>query len=349
MEEDILMYAEDMQCHELHMFLDEATGLKAIIAIHDTSLGPALGGCRCLPYSSSHAAIVDSIRLAQGMTYKAAISNLPLGGGKAVLMKPKHIHDREAYFRAFGRIIESLKGRYITAVDSGTSTEDMDIIATVTDHVTTTTHTMFTLADPSSLTAHGVRRGIQAAIKFKLNQDSLNDIHVAVQGLGHTGYSLVRELHNHGVKLTVFDINTQAMERCVKEFNVHTVQSLEEILALDCDVFAPCALGAIVNDQSIAELKAPIIAGSANNQLQDSKHGKILAERGVLYAPDYVINAGGLIYVAAQYSHITEDEALTKIEEIYDILMQIFIRAEQEKRPTNEIADMLAQERLKKR
>jgi leucine dehydrogenase len=347
MEHDILEYAAAMECHELHMQADEETGLKAIIAIHSTKLGPALGGCRCIEYPSTHEAAIDAIRLAQGMTYKAAISHLPLGGGKAVLLKPKVISNRTAYFKAVGRFVNSLNGRYITAVDSGTSIEDMDIIATETKHVATTTKTVFSVADPSSLTAFGVLRGMEAAIKHKLNRDTFQDIHVSIQGLGHAGYSLAKQLYEAGARLSVYDINANVLERAKTELRATIMPNLESLLTLKCDVFAPSALGAILNDQTIPHLKTSIVAGCANNQLEDPSHGEALMRRGILYAPDYVVNAGGLIYVAAQYDHITEEEAHKKIAAIYDTSMHIFKRADKEKRSTNEIADMIAKERLK--
>lgn len=348
MEIDILNYAKEMHCQELHMIVDEETGLQGIIAIHNTQLGPALGGCRCIPYPSTEAAVVDAIRLAQGMTFKAAVTNLPLGGGKSVLMKPDHIQDRVAYFKAVGRFIDSLNGRYITAVDSGTSPEDMDIIATETKHVLTTTHGVFSIADPSSLTAYGVMRGIEAAIKYRFDKNSLEGIHVAIQGLGHVGYSLASQLHAAGAKLTVYDINQRAVENAIIEFQASKAKSLEEIIKLKCDVFAPCALGGIINEKTIEELRAPIIAGCANNQLADPRNGITLAKKGILYAPDYVINAGALIYVAAEYSHSTEKEAKIQIDSIYDALTEIFTRASQENRSTSEIAYIIAMERLRK-
>lgn len=349
MQYDILEYALSMQCPELYMRVDEETNLKAIIAIHSTALGPALGGCRCIAYPSTAAAAIDAIRLAQGMTYKAAISNLPLGGGKMVLLKPKMIEDRTLYFKAAGRFVDSLQGRYITAVDSGTSVEDMDIVATVTKHVTTTTHGRFSVSDPGSLTARGVVRGIEAAVQYKFKQETLKGIHVTIQGLGHAGYHLAKQLQVLGADLSVYDNNPKIMERAKSELNVWAVSTLDALLGLECDVFAPCALGAIINDDSLSKLKASIIAGCANNQLAEPRHGALLTERGILYAPDYVVNAGALIYVAAQYDHITEKEALQKIEDIYETLMSIFKLAEKEKRPTYEIADFLAQQRLLKK
>lgn len=348
MEEDILRLAASMQCQELHMAIDEATGLRAVIAIHSTKLGPALGGCRCLEYPSTYAAVQDAVRLARGMTYKAAISNLPLGGGKTVLLKPKKIIDRVSYFRAFGRFLDNLNGRYITAVDSGTSTADMDAIALETQHVTnTTTHKLFSLADPSPMTAEGVVEGIRAAVKFKLKKNDLKGVRVTVQGLGHVGYSLVQQLSVLGAQMTVYDINPETMNRCHAEFGVVLVNTLEELLETPADVFAPCALGAILNDTNIPKIKAPIVAGAANNQLQDDKHGEMMMKAGILYAPDYVINAGGLIYVAGQYARSTESASRERVDAIYHTMMKIFERAEKEKKSTHVIADALVQEKLK--
>lgn len=349
MEQDILEYAAKMHCRELHMSVDLATGLKAVIAVHSTALGPALGGCRLIEYPSTTVAAIDAIRLAQGMTYKAAISNLPLGGGKMVILKPKHIPDRIAFFKAVGRAVNLLSGRYITAVDSGTSVEDMDIVATTTKFVTSTSKGSYTVADPSVLTARGVARGIEAAVKFKLGRNSLEGIHVTIQGVGHAGYHLAKELHQVGARITVFDIKPELMLRCVEEFSAKVAPDSDTLLSMPADVFAPSALGAILNDDTIPRINAPIVAGCANNQLAEQRHGKLLMERGILYAPDYAINAGGLIYVAGQHTHSTEQETKQNIENIYNILLEIFERAEREKRPTNEIADTIAQERVKKK
>lgn len=346
MEPDILDYAAAMNCPELHMTVDNETGLRAIIAIHSTVLGPALGGCRFLEYPSTHAAVIDAIRLAQGMTYKAAISNLPLGGGKMVILKPKEISDKVAFFKAVGRAVDLLRGRYITAEDSGTSVDDMDVVSLTTKHVVGTSKGRFTFADPSVLTAHGVEKGIRAAVHFQMGKDNLNGVHIAIQGVGHVGYKLAKELHNAGAKLTVFDIKPEAVQRCVSEFNAKVAPDFESIVSVPADVFAPCALGAVLNDQTIPLIQAPIVAGCANNQLQEPRHGEALKARGILYAPDYVINAGGLIYVAAEFAHLNEDSAYQSIENIYNSLMDIFTRSEQENRSTNDIADIIAQERV---
>lgn len=348
MEQDILQYAAKMQCPELHMFMDEPTGLRAVIAIHSTKLGPALGGCRCVEYPSTAAAAIDAIRLAQGMTYKAAISDLPLGGGKMVILKPKTIRDRVAFFKAVGRFVDTLHGRYITAVDSGTSVEDMDIVASITPHVTSTSKSIFSEPDPSPMTADGVYYGIRASVLHKLGKKSLEGIRVSIQGLGHAGYRLAEHLYEAKAKLTVYDIVPELMDRAVLELDAKTVNSLDELLATPADVFAPCALGGVVNDETMLKIQAPIIAGCANNQLEESYHGVQLMKRGILYAPDFVINAGGLIYVAAQYSHITEQAAKEKIEGIYEVLMEIFQRSEKEGKGTNEIADAIALENLQK-
>jgi len=349
MEQDILEYAAKMHCRELHMSVDLATGLKAVIAVHSTALGPALGGCRLFEYASTTAAAIDAIRLAQGMTYKAAISNLPLGGGKMVILKPKQISDRVAFFKAVGRTVNLLSGRYITAVDIGTSVEDMDIVATTSKFVTCTSTGLFTIADPSALTARGVLRSIQAAVKFKLGKNTLERLHVTIQGLGHAGYHLAKELHESGARLTVFDVKPELVQKCVKEFSAMVAPDFNTLLSLKADVFAPCALGAILNDDTIPRIRAPIVAGCANNQLAEPRHGRELMDRGILYAPDYAINAGGLIYVSGQHTRSTEAETKQNIENIYNTSLEIFERAEREKRSTNEIADIIAQERVKKK
>jgi leucine dehydrogenase len=248
--------------------------MRAIVAIHSTKLGPALGGCRFIEYPNTNAAIIDALRLARGMSYKAAISDLAFGGGKAVIIKPKGAFDRTALFKAFGRFVEELGGRYITAKDSGTTLEDMDIIATITNYVSSTSE----MVDPSPFTAHGVRRGIEAAVKFQLGKDSLDGLRVAIQGVGYVGHYLAAELHALGAKLIVADTDTAAVTRCVNEFGAQAV-GVDDIYAVDCDVFAPCALGAIINDVTIPRIKASIIAGAANNQLDENRHGKILKQK----------------------------------------------------------------------
>lgn len=343
--EDVFEYAKQLNFGELHFKLDPATGLFAIIAIHSTKLGPAIGGCRCIPYASTQAAILDAVRLAYMMSYKAAICNLPHGGAKSVIIRPNEILNRNAYFESFADFVHQLNGRYVTAVDSGTDVVDMDIISTKTPYVTCTS--IGGGGDPSPFTAIGVKRGIEAAIKFKYGRDNLKDIHVAIQGAGHVGYYLARELSQAGARLTMTDINSQNLARCVNEFGVKTV-SPEDIFQVECDVFAPCALGAAINSQTIEQLNTQIVAGSANNQLkmleQDDLH---LFKRGILYAPDFLINAGGLIYAAAAYDHGSLEQAEKQIFNIYEACLQIFERAKAEQKPTHYVAKIIAEERLK--
>lgn len=338
----IFNYAEQLDYGKFHIKIDPKTGLRAIIAIHSTKRGPALGGCRLIEYPSIGAAFNDAIRLGHGMTYKAAISNLPLGGGKGVLLKPAKIHDRQAYFEAFGEFVDSLNGEYITALDSGTSIADMDVIATKTRYVTGMTSED---GDPSPHTALGVRLGIEAAVKFKLKRDHLKGIRIAVQGMGHVGYALCKELISLGAIVIACDADEARIEKCAKELNIETV-SPENIYDVDCDVFAPCALGGILNETTIPRLTASIVAGGANNQLQKPEQGEMLHLRGILYAPDYAVNAGGLIFAYAQYMHTSLQAAQTNIGHIYHILTTIFDRSKAENCPTSYIADKIAAEQL---
>jgi leucine dehydrogenase len=341
-EDDFLEYALVHGFGDLHFKVDPETGMKAIIAIHNTKLGPALGGCRFIEYPNTAAALKDAMRLARGMSYKAASVNLPLGGGKSVIIKPKDSFDRAGYMHQFGKFVNELNGRYITALDSGTVLSDMDIINEHTPYVASLSKYH---GDPSPSTAKGILRGIQAAVAFKLNKDNLKDVHVAIQGLGHVGYLLAQHLHELGATLTVADISPAAVEKAVKEFGAKPV-STEEIHKVPCDVFAPCALGAIINDITIPQLQTTIVAGAANNQLAHSHHGKVLHERSILFAADYVINAGGLIFAASKYLQTPESEVTKQIDQIYTHLTEIFARSVKENLPTNEIADALAQEKL---
>lgn len=332
---------------EVHFKLDKATGLRAIVAIHDTRLGPALGGCRFIHYDSDEAAIVDALRLARGMTYKAALAGLAHGGGKSVIMRPQEHFDRVALFRAFGKFLEDLRGHYITAEDSGTGLEDMEVIRTVTKNVTGVDPSHGGSGDPSPFTALGVRRGIEAAVKFKLGKDSLQGIHVAVQGVGHVGHWLCKELHACGAKLTVADVDPHKAERAQREFGAKVV-AIDTIAATECDVFAPCALGAGLNDQTIPDLKAPIVAGAANNQLAEPRHGDDLHARGILYAPDYAINAGGLVNVAQEVKGYDAKVSREKTLKIYDTMMEIFERSKKLVAPTYKVSDILVEEKLAK-
>src|SRR5580693_283276 len=311
---------------EVHFKLDKATGLKTIVAIHDTRMGPALGGCRFIHYDDDESALVDALRLARGMTYKAALAGLPHGGGKSVIMRPPQHFDRVALFRAFGRFIDDLRGHYITAEDSGTGLEDMEVIRSVTKWVTGVDPSHGGSGDPSPFTALGVRRGIEACVEHKLGRATLAGVHVVVQGVGHVGYHLCRELHAQGAKLTVADVDPLKAERAQREFGAKLVP-LEGIFDVDCDVFAPCALGSAMNDETIPRLKARIVAGAANNQLALPRHGDDLHARGILYAPDYAINAGGLINVAQEVLGYDAEKSRAKTLKIYDTIFDIAQRS----------------------
>lgn len=343
--DSLIRYAEFLGYGDIHIKIDQKTGLKAIVAVHNLKRGPAIGGCRMVEYQTMDKAIEDSLRLGYMMSYKAAINNLPHGGGKAVLIKPKVIKDREAYFEKFGEFVNELGGRYITAVDSGTSPAEMDIIARRTPYVTCTTKSGMD-SDPSPLTALGVHRAIEAAVKFKLNKDSVEGIHVAIQGTGHVGYHLAKQLHELGAVLTVADTNIKALQRCVDEFGAKVCRS-EDIYDIEADVFAPCALGAILNVNTISRLKVKIVSGAANNQLSHHRNGLLLHERGILYAPDFLINAGGLIHVAVLYDHGDMKRSLEQINNIYHTVYDIFERSTHENRSTNDIAENIAKDRLR--
>jgi leucine dehydrogenase len=330
---------------EVHFKFDRGTGLKAIVAVHDARLGPALGGCRFIEYATDEDAVIDALRLARGMTYKAALAGLAHGGGKSVLIRPKTHFDRVALFRAFGKFVDDLGGHYITAEDSGTGLEDMEIIRSVTKHVTGVDVSRGGSGDPSPFTALGVRRGIEACVKYKLNKDSLDGVHVAVQGVGHVGYYLCKELHACGAKISVADVDALKAERAQREFKASIVP-LDQIAAIACDVYAPCALGSALNDETIPHLKATIVAGAANNQLAQPRHGDDLHARGILYAPDYAINAGGLVNVAQEVLGYDADKARDKTMKIYDTIWEIADRSAKTKAPTYKIADMLVEEKL---
>ncbi|MDX2164559.1 MAG: amino acid dehydrogenase [Gammaproteobacteria bacterium] len=339
---EIFKHAEKLGFGELHFKIDHDTQLFAIIAIHNLKRGPALGGCRWRDYDNTGDAIYDALRLARGMTFKSAISHLPHGGGKAVILRPKKpIEDKEKYFQSFAEFINELNGTYITAADSGTTVEEMDIISKYTKYVTSTSK----IGNPAIYTAHGVLRGIQAAVKFKLKKDSLKGLHITIQGVGQVGYLLAKSCHELGATLTVSDITPELTERCKKEFNA-TVVPANKIHAIKSDVYAPCALGAILNHNTISDLQSPIIVGSANNQLAEMSDGHLLHRLGILYAPDFVANAGGVIQASAKYYQDSEGQIIHKIDGIYDTLMTIFERSEKTHKSTSDIADELALEIL---
>ena len=329
--------------HEQLVFWSEPSiGYRGIIAIHNTTLGPALGGTRFWNYESDRHAVVDALRLARGMTYKAAITGLNLGGGKSVILGDNRNTDREMIFRAHGRAVDSLKGRYITAEDVGTSVDDMEYIRMETDSVV---GVYGRSGDPSPVTAYGVYRGIKACAMFRYDDDSLAGKHIAVQGVGHVGYFLCEYLAHEGARLTVTDIDAERVARVVEEFGAKAVP-LDEIYSVDADIFAPCALGAVINDDTLGELTVDIVAGAANNQLAREHHGQEVETRGILYAPDYVINAGGLCNVYGELHDWKQERSKRKAGEIYQTLLRIFKRARQEGIPTSEAADRLAEQRV---
>ena len=339
---DFLDYALSHDFGEIHFKVDPKTGMKAMIAIHNTKLGPALGGCRFIEYSSTAEAINDAMRLARGMSYKAASVNLPLGGGKAVIIKPKGAYDRIAYLRAFGQFVNDLGGRYITALDSGTELVDMDIIAEHTPYVASRS---IHEGDPSPYTAKGILRGIEAAVQFKLGKNSLKDLHIAIQGLGHVGYLLATHLHALGAKLTVSDINSARTELAKNTLGA-TVVPTSQIHAVPCDVFSPCALGGIINDTTINELKTTIVAGAANNQLAENRHGDMLKEKGILYAPDYLINAGGVMNVSIEFEGWSAEKSTKMVDKIFDTTLKIFKISDEQNIPVYQATDLLAEQRI---
>ena len=333
---------------QVSFFNDPATGLRAIIAIHDTTLGPALGGCRMWDYASEEDALKDVLRLSKAMTYKAAMAGLNLGGGKAVIIGDAKEGKSEMFFRSFGRFIEGLGGRYITAEDVGTSTEDMEWVRMETNFVTGFSPSLGGGGDPSPVTARGVYHGIQACVKYRYGKDAIQGMKVAVQGLGHVGMELANLLHQDGVKLYVSDLDPVNVQKAVKRFAA-TPLSVESIYDAPVEIFAPTAMGAVVNDETIDRLKCSIIAGGANNQLKDTdRHGQRLMEKGILYAPDYVINSGGLISAANAFEGNHERCSFKQAKKIYDTLMKIFALADQKGIATNRASDLLVHERLRK-
>ncbi|HEU6452267.1 MAG TPA: Glu/Leu/Phe/Val dehydrogenase, partial [Gemmatimonadaceae bacterium] len=333
----------EMGHEQLVLCSDPSCGYRGIIAIHSTTLGPALGGTRFWSYASDEEAITDALRLARGMTYKNAVAGLNLGGGKSVIIGDNRTQNREMLFRAHGRFVEVQGGRYITAEDVGTSTSDMEFVHMETDYVTGLAGKS---GDPSPVTAHGVFRAVQASAKFHWGSDDLAGKTVAVQGAGHVGYYLARELHEAGAKLIVTDIDPERVNRVVNDFGARAVKP-GEIYGVQADIFSPCALGGIINDDTIPQLKVEIVAGATNNQLLEERHGDALEERGILYAPDYVANAGGVINVYGELAGWDAARALRKADDIYDTTLGVFEIARTEGIPTYEAADRLAERRLR--
>jgi len=336
----------DFDHHETVAFFDDSnSGLKSIIAIHSTALGPACGGCRMYPYLDESAALTDVLRLSRGMSYKNAMADLPMGGGKAVIIGDPTKDKTEAKLLAFGRAVENLGGRYITAMDVGMKPADLPVIARVTKYAAGFDQPGKTGGDSAPMTALGVFLGLKAAVRHRLKTDQMKGLTVAIQGVGKVGMRLAQQLHAEGAKLVVADTNATATREAAEKFGA-AVAGVNEIVTAECDVLSPCALGAVLNDKTVPALKAKVIAGAANNQLERDRHGAMLRERGVLYAPDYVINGGGIICVAGQIFGWSDSEIETRTRGIPGTLTRIFARTDAENAPTNEIADRMARERL---
>lgn len=330
--------------HEQVLFCnDNETGLKAIIGVHNTTLGPALGGSRMWMYNNEMEALNDVLRLSRGMTYKNSLAGLNLGGGKSVIIGDSKTMKNEAYMRRFGKFVNSLGGKYITAEDVGTSPQDMIWVNMETNHVVGLPGKS---GDPSPVTAYGVYVGMKAAAKEQFGTDSLSGKKISVQGVGHVGEYLVEHLVKEGAEVFITDINQNLLSRISTQYGAKVV-GLDEIYDLDVDIYAPCALGATVNDETLKRLKCSIIAGSANNQLKDENiHGKIVMEKGIIYAPDYAINSGGVINVYSEFKGLNPDWGMVKAEEIYTTIQNIIKRSVKDNIPTYQIANKIAEERI---
>jgi len=337
---------ERMGKHEheqLVLWSEPEFGYRGIIAIHDTTLGPALGGTRFMNYDTDEAAIVDALRLSRGMSYKASLAGLNLGGGKSVIVGDNKTRNREMIFRAHGRAVESLAGRYITAEDVGTSPDDMEFVLMETDHVTGITGRS---GDPSPVTAWGVFSGIRAAAHHRWGSDDLTGKRVAVQGLGHVGYYLCQYLHEAGAELIVTDIDEARLQLVVNDFGATKVGP-DDIYGVEAEIFAPCALGAVINDDTLPIFNFEIICGAANNQLARTRHGQAVEDSGILYGPDYVVNAGGLINVYGELNGWSPERGKRKATEIFNTCLDIFELAEETGIPTSEAADRVAVQRIR--
>ena len=341
---DVFKKMEEYDYEQIVFNHDEETGLKAIVSIHDTTLGPALGGTRFWNYESEEDALIDVLRLSRGMTYKAAAAGLNLGGGKTVIMgDPKKLKSEE-FWRAFGRFIESLNGRYITAEDVNTTVEDMAYVAEETDHVTGLPGTS---GDPSPVTAFGVWKAMKAVADEVYGNADLDGKTVAIQGVGHVGYHLAKHINEEGGNLIITDIKQDNIDKVVEDFGAEVVDP-DEIYGVDCDIFAPSALGAVINDDTIPQLKCDIVCGAANNVLGEDRHGDILDDKDILYAPDYVANAGGLINVADELKGYDRDRAISKASKIYDNMKKVIKISKRDNIPTYKAADIMAEERIEK-
>ena len=333
--------------HEQIVFChDKDTGLKAIIGIHNTVLGPALGGTRMWKYANEWEALNDVLRLSRGMTYKSAISGLNLGGGKAVIIGDSKIDKSPELIKKFGEYVHSLSGRYITAEDVGTTTADMDLIRDITPYVTGISEDRGGSGNPSPVTAYGVFMGMKAAAKYQLGSENLDGKSVLVQGIGHVGETLVSYLVKEGAHVQIADINEARLAEVSKKYGAQIFTG-SDLFSAAVDIYAPCALGATINDETVNKIKAKVIAGAANNQLANEQiHGKILKERGIAYAPDFLINAGGIINVYGEIVGYTKDEAMRRTENIYDTTLEIFRDSELNNITTHAAAFAIAERRI---
>ena len=336
--------------HEQIVFCnDKDTGLKAIIGIHNTVLGPALGGTRMWKYNNEWEALNDVLRLSRGMTYKSAISGLDLGGGKAVIIGDAKTDKTPELMKKFGEFVHSLSGKYITAEDVGMVTADMDTVRSVTPHVTGISEALGGSGNPSPVTAYGVYMGMKAAAKYQFGSDNLEGKKILVQGIGHVGETLVEHLTKEGALVQIADINENRLEEVSKKYGASVFRG-DDLYTADVDIYAPCALGATINDETVYKIKAKVIAGAANNQLADENiHGPILQERGIVYAPDFLINAGGIINVYAEIAHYDKAEALRRTQNIYNTTLEIFDYAVKNKLTTQKAAMAIAQNRIDQR
>ena len=347
---DKFKYMEQYNYEQLSFFQDRDTGLKAITCIHNTVLGPALGGSRFWNYSREEDAVIDVLRLARGMTYKSSLAGLSLGGGKSVILGDASVLRkdpvrREAFWRAFGRFVEGLNGRYITAEDIGTTTQDMAYVNMETSNVVGLPGRS---GDPSPFTAIGIYKSMQACCKHISGQDSLSGKTIALQGAGNVGYYLCKLLHENGANIIISDINSERVQKCVSEFNAKAV-GIDEIYSIPCDIYAPCAMGATINDETIPQLKCQIICGGANNQLKDPAiHGQALKDMGICYAPDYLVNAGGVINVSYEHAEggYNQESAVQDIERIYDRMLDVLRISDETGKLTFQTADKMAEDRI---
>jgi leucine dehydrogenase len=336
----------DFDNHEgVHAFFDAPSGLKGFVAVHSTALGPAFGGCRMWPYKTEAEALRDALRLSQGMSYKNALAGIPYGGGKAVIIGDPRRDKSDAMFEAYGRVIDGLGGQYLTAEDVGINVEDMQIVGRRTRYVSgIAKEGRMAGGDPSPITAFGVFQGLRAAVHSALGRDTLEGLRVAVQGIGNVGYNLCKHLHEAGATLKVADVYQPNLDRAQADFDAEVIAP-DAILFQDVDVLAPCALGAVLNEATIPRITAVVVAGAANNQLALESDGERLMARGILYAPDYVINSGGIIAVASEYEGgRPESDIRAQAERIYERTLAIFERANAEGKPPGDIADDMARE-----